>query len=475
VGRRWRIEPATLTAGCAVLSVPVLSATQPGSAFNDIAGLAALMAGVALIVGAEAGTGILLVAGLALGLALGIKFTFAAPVVVMVVGRAWLAGSGRRLRDLALLGLPCLLTGGWWYLRALIDTGSPLGLSLHIGPLHLAGPNSPLANQLSQTVISALAKPHLWGQRLAAGLSSAFGPVWPVLVVLAVLGIVAGLVAPGRPIVRVLAAAGLVAALAYLVVPTGASAVERETQLFAVNLRYVTPALALGIFAGVLVVGQRRPRWVPGVGLLSLATVLATQFNGQLWPTQSARHAAFIVALAGVGAVVWGLLALRRRSGRAVAVAIAAALLLCLGGGLLVQRHYFARRYVAAAASAAPLGPIYRWALGVSRARVALYGNLQQYPLYGARVTNRVTYLGQATSHGGYEPIQSCSRWRATLRRGRFQYLVLTPGPTSAVPPSWTQGDHAATPLIQPVPGSAVYKLDPSVAPGPCTGLVSGH
>ena len=50
-------------------------------------------------------------AGLALGLALGTKFTFAAPVVVMVVGRAWIAGAGRRLRDLALLGLPCLLTG----------------------------------------------------------------------------------------------------------------------------------------------------------------------------------------------------------------------------------------------------------------------------------------------------------------------------------------------------------------------------
>jgi hypothetical protein len=225
----------------------------------------------------------------------------------------------------------------------------------------------------------------------------------------------------------------------------------------------------------VIVVAHRRPRWLPALGLLLLATVLATQFNRQLWPTQSARHAGFIVALAGAAAIVWGLVELGRRSGHApAAAAITVVLVLGLGAGFLVQRHYFARRYVVAAMGVPPMGPIYHWALGVSHARVALYGILQQYPLYGARVTNRVTYLGQTTPDGGYEPIQSCSRWRDTLRRGRFQYLVLTPGPTSAVPPSWTQGDRAASPLIQPLPGSTVYKLDPSVAPGACTGIAAG-
>ena len=302
LGRPWGSEPATLTAVCAVVSVPVLSATQPGSAFNDVAGLAALLAAMALLVNAEGAAGLLLVAGVALGLALGIKVTFAAPVVVLAVGRAWIAGAGRRPRDLALLGIPCLLAGGWWYLRALIDTGSPLGLSLHIGPLHLAGPSSPLADAASQTVISALSEPGLWGSRLAPGLHSAFGPVWPVLIVLTAAGIVAGLVLARSTVLRVLAVAALAAVLAYLVAPTGASAIEQETQLFAVNLRYLTPALVIAVPLAVMVTAELRPRWLLGFGGVLLAFVLVTQFDRQLWRSQPGRHAAFIFAVAAAAA-----------------------------------------------------------------------------------------------------------------------------------------------------------------------------
>lgn len=124
-GRPWRIEPVTLTAGCLIMGVPILAAGQPGSAFNDIFGLAFLMAAVALTAQPSS-------------------------------------------RSAGLVGV----TGGWWYLRAALDTGNPLGLRVHIGPLVLPGPRSPLADAASQTVISALTKPDLWSSRLAPGLNS---------------------------------------------------------------------------------------------------------------------------------------------------------------------------------------------------------------------------------------------------------------------------------------------------------------
>jgi hypothetical protein len=474
LGRRWRIEPVTLTAACAVLSVPVLSATQPGTAFNDVAGLAALLAAIALLVNAEGAAGILITAGLALGLALGTKLTFAVPAVVIVVGQVWITEAGRRVRDLTLLALPCLVAGGWWYLRAVLDTGSPLGLGLHIGPLRLVGPRSPMADSTSQTVLSALSKPALWGSRLAPGLHSALGLVWPVPLALTAAGIIAGLLLPRPPVLRVLAAAGLSAVLAYLVVPTGASAIEQQTQLFAVNLRYLAPALVIGVPLAVLALAEVRPSLLPGLCGLLLLFLLVTQLDPQLWRTQTARHGAFIVAVAVAAAAVWGLARLRRRSAATFAVSLAGVAVVAAVAGLVVERHYFSHRYLTAAASAGPLDAIYRWAQGVAHARVALYGTVEQYPLYGARDTNRLQYLGQAAPHGGFEPIRTCSTWRNTLHRGRFQYLVLTPGPTAAIPAAWTTGDPAAHLIMSPSPGYAVYGLDPDIAPQACPGAAVG-
>jgi hypothetical protein len=46
--RRWGVQWLTLAAGALLMSLPVLSGTQPGEVFNDVVGLAALMVAVAL-------------------------------------------------------------------------------------------------------------------------------------------------------------------------------------------------------------------------------------------------------------------------------------------------------------------------------------------------------------------------------------------------------------------------------------------
>lgn len=229
-GRPWRIEPITLTAGCLIVGVPILGAGQPGSAFNDIFGLAMMMAAIALAVATDRHRGMYVACGLALGLAIGTKVTFAVPAVTIGCGTALVMPAGRRIKTLGLLGIPALLTGGWWYLRATLDTGDPLGLRVHIGPIVLPGPDSPLANAASQTVISALAKPHLFGSRLAPGLNYAFGPLWPLLLAGSTAGLVVAVVLRHRPTKSgVIAMAGICAALAYLVFPTGASQIEQQS------------------------------------------------------------------------------------------------------------------------------------------------------------------------------------------------------------------------------------------------------
>jgi hypothetical protein len=150
-----------------------------------------------------------------------------------------------------------------------------------------------------------------------------------------------------------------------------------------------------------------------------------------------------------------------------VAAGLAAALVLVVAGDL-AQRHYVHRRYLVGDQASSGLGALYRWAQPVAHARIALYGTVAQYPLYGATDTNVVDYLGQPTSHGGYEPITTCRRWQATLQSGRYQYLVLTPGPTAPIPLSWSRLDPNLTPVLHPATDDWVFRIAPGSSSSHC-------
>ena len=66
--RRWHVQPLTLAVCAMALALPVLSMTQPGEAFDDIVGLAALLSAVALLAGDEIDGPRLFAVGVALGL-----------------------------------------------------------------------------------------------------------------------------------------------------------------------------------------------------------------------------------------------------------------------------------------------------------------------------------------------------------------------------------------------------------------------
>jgi hypothetical protein len=468
LGRPWRVERLTLIAACLVLSLPVLSGTQPGEAFNDVVGLATLLAAAAFMANAAHDRRLLVLAGLALGLAVGTKFTFVVPAFVLVVGVVVCAGKAARVRELVAVGAPLALTAGWWYLRNLIAVGNPEGLQLHLGPITLPGPTSPLESASQQTVFSEVSHLSLWGSRFAPGLDHALGPLWALVIGLYVVAVAAGIMARGNPALRLLAATAAVTGISYLFLPTGAAAIGQGTALFQVNLRYATPALALGIMLLPVVLRLRAPRLLGALGPALLVVLLVAQLEHSLWPTQPVRHLVFLVAVAGVAlAVLYYGPAVRRQPRPVLAVGAAGIVVAAAAATFVVQRHYFDRRYLTGDKTEPVLGAIYGWAQRVSDARIALYGTVQQYPLYGARDTNVVDYLGLETGEG-FRPIATCQAWRATLNQGHYRYVVVTPAPTAPIPIAWTGGDPAARLLLKPATDAAVYELTAKLSPSSC-------
>ncbi len=462
IGRRWRVELLTLTVGAMMLSLPVFSTTQPGEAFNDVVGLAALLTAIALLAPCEWSRLRLLAVGTALGLAVGTKYTFVVPAVVLVLGVPFIT-SARRLLRTALVAVPLVLTAGWWYLRAIIHTGSPLGIRTRIGPLHLPGPRSPLADAQQQTVLSQIRHVWLWGSRLIPGLTHALGVLWPVIVVAWIVAVVLTLTLIEDRFLRVLAIAAAVAGITYLLFPTGAYAIAQSSQLFAVNLRYAVPALTLGLMLAPILARLRAPRLVAWVGPVLVIAALAAQLEPNLWPTQKARHVAFLAATLAVLASATATAARARRLPRpkpGVLAAVAAVMVVVVaGGGFVAQRHYFRERYRVGDATAPGLGTIYAWAQTIAHARIALYGTVEQYPLYGATASNRVTYLGRNTQNGGFAPIDSCPAWQRALRLGGYRYLVLTPGPTGSIAVAWSAQDPDLKPILHPTPDVWVFEI----------------
>jgi hypothetical protein len=473
LGRRWRVEPLTLLAGSLVVSLSVLSSTQPGEAFNDIAGLACLLAGCALALNAAEETGPLILAGLALGLAAGTKLTFLIPVFALILAFALGARARRKARVLLALAAPAALTGGWWYLRNVIAVGNPIGLGLHLGPLRLPGPTSALAAAQSQSIISELGHLSLWGSRFLPGLNHALGPLWPLIALLYLLGAIGGLFGVRDRPARILALVAALTGISYLLLPTGASGIEQDSTLFEVNLRYATPALALGIPLVAVVARLRAPRLLPALGAALASILLVGQTERALWPTQPTRHLALLLACGAFAlalALVSRALAGRGAGARRLrAIVVGVALISVTGLAFFAQRHYFARRYLIGFSRNEPLGTIYRFSQGVSHARLAFYGSAEQYPLYGARDTNAVDYLGESTGDGGYRPLSSCAAWRRQLSANGYSYVVLTPAPTRSIPLSWTADDRAATLVMNPAPDYYVFSLRRGPDAGGCT------
>ncbi len=468
IGRAYRVAPWSLALGAIALSVPAL-ADQAGEARNDVVGIFFLLAAVAVVVNGrrQEGCGALVVAGLAAGLAAGTKLNFLLPAAVLVLGLVAVAPRGARLRALAAAGLAALAGGGYWYLRNLVHSGNPLPWVHHLGPVSLPSPGQTLGGREAHSVLGYLFDGSVWSDWFLPGLHGGFWIVWPLLGV----GALAGLVfcfwpAPRRrsaavdeataadgggwwrrvdPALAIAGLVGLAVALAWLVAPTSASGAEGSPRGFESALRYLAPALVLGL------------------ALLPTVPPLRARLVRLSFPRDSGGK--LNRAPEGGGA-----LSLGRPWAVMMWIVLAVVAVVAL---FPIQRHYLQDRYKDPSFTTPGLNAAFAWARDVSGARIGTTST-RQYPLFGTDLSNRVRYLGVETDHGGFEEPQGCRRFLGLVNEGDYDYVVASLDRIEAggpkFPPSvqWLTA-AGAKPVLRRAP-TVVFRIDGPLDSSSCPG-----
>ena len=519
--------PIAVVAMALVLDANMLLLYQPGDAKNDTMGLFFFLAAAAILVNADAQqrvaagsartlhsggpplearlpNGALIVAGLAAGLALGTKLNLLAPFGLLTIG-VIAVSAGYRWRATWIWVVSSLVTGGFWFARNLVNAGNPLPW-IKAGPL--SGPHQLDINiREPHNVFHYLVPPDggVIRHHLIPGLHDSFGDLWPLVLVAVIGGFLLAIFRGRTPMIRMLGIVALLSGLAYLVTPLTAAGPEGDPTAFTTNLRYASPALALGALLLGVDSGLLKPRvqpWLLGslIVLLLVQAVPVWDLHGHLWT----RH--FLLGAVGLAffliVVPVGLVLVRQRGAPAAMVAGGAVLALALvvAIGWPKSDDYVKNRYQARTAPHDfPIGmkAALAW---FNRAdphdsRIAVVGGrpgFKQYVFYGDDLSNHVQYVAKHGPHGAYLPIASeasqhlqtgpafsaqCEEWIQALNDGGYRYAVIGPDQrTQAVAPVeslWTAA--AGGTRIETTDDVSVFRLPGRLNPAACAQLSGGH
>jgi hypothetical protein len=508
VGRPYKVGPATLVAAAIVLDAGVMIETQPGEGRNDIMGLAFLIAFAAFLINGhqrrapKAGAvqdapesdaplldkGPLVMAGIAAGLAASVKYTFLIPVVAITIGVVLFSGRGRRWTTAWVMAVPMLLVGGYWYLRAAIKTGgNPIPIT-KFGPLKLPTPNQmPLDPRPRFAVAHYLTDPTIYRRWFFPQLDNAFGPLWPLILIVAVAAAVFIAVRSRNKILRVIAAAALLTAVVYLFTPLTAAGQDGSPTGFFTNTRYLVPGLVLVMALLPIARPLRAPDKRARQTLFFLTAVYAiTVLTTPRWYPGYIVGTIFITL-----ALVWapgGLGILRSRGGASramVAVAGAAVLLLAVVLGRAQEVQYADHHYTKSTLFLQEGGPqkAYDFARRQQHKRIGIAGSSEiifgQYGFFGGHLNNEVQYIGVPGPHGAYRLATNCRQFKRRINAGDYDYLIISQA-TQDSPEAeywypiyaWVKEDPAlklvlAEPKIVPQP-DYVFKVNGKLDPAGC-------
>jgi hypothetical protein len=473
IGRPYGRGALTMAGAAILLESHALVIREPGSAKNDIVGIALVLASVALLVnwwaarsrqspvagrqssiperlgGSLAPLG---VAGLAAGLAAGAKLTVLAMVAALTVAVIAIAPAGLRRRSAAVWLIPVFAAGGFWYARNLILSANPLPWIRELGPVSLPGPERLQEARPDLTVSHYATDTGVWTEWFTPGLHDAFGFLWPLVLAGGVAGAVA-VCTRREPGLRALGVVALFGMAAYLFTPLSAAGEEGRPLGFTINLRFLIPSLIVGLALLGLAPGlDRGPRRWGLLGALLLVLVVTDRSDQVLRAPERAAGAAIAIAAVLLPGALW---AWRRRglSAAAFAGCLAALAAAVLAVGYPVQRSYLEDRFESFD-EGMHLDSAYRWAEGVSDARIALAGTTAgflQYGFFGRDLSNTVRYLGRHGPKGAFSAIPDCAGFRRAVNDGDFDYLVTTPyldfahpgQPRFSPESSWVDGDPA--------------------------------
>jgi hypothetical protein len=439
VGRPFGAGVLTLCGVAALMATPSLVATQPGGGYDDIVGLALLLASGAILINNRSAHGRdrlvgVAIAALAAGLALGTKLTLVIPIAALTIGVFVVARRGKRLMDGAVWLVGVALTGSFWYVRNWVAVGNPIpSVHLKVGPISLP---SPVITTPSTTVAHFILRWADWRVYFLPGLRLAFGPVWWLLLGLALLGLIGGILKASGDTTRMLAVVGMVSAVAFLVTPQVLAASDVPI-FFVDNVRYADPAIVLGLVSLPLVPALMSPawRWTLLAGFSGI--VIAMQLDSTIWPIHalSKQFAAAITGLDSLLGLLLGIVALaagfvlvgrrRTRSWRPSLWVAFVGVAGVVAGGFGLQQFYLDHRY-----TASNLAPPFNWAQSISGSRIGVAGTFTQlqYALYGRKLSNYVQYIGVQGAHGSYAPAANCSQWRELVNDGHYRYIVTSTG-----------------------------------------------
>ncbi len=453
VGRPYKVGPATLVAGALVFSAGVMIETQPGEGRNDIMGLAFLLAFAAFLINGHqrraptAGAvqdaperdaplldkGPLILAGVAAGLAVSVKLPLLAPVGAIAVGMVLVSGAGRRLMTAAAIGVPAFVVGGYWYVRAAIITGGNPIPQTGWGPLHLPRPDQmPLDPRPRFAVAHYLPDPTVYRRWFFPDLSDALGPLWPLILIVAVAAAVFIAVRSRNKVLRVVAAAALLTAVVYVFTPLTAAGQEGSPTGFFTNTRYLMPGLLLALTLVPIARPLRAPDSRAWQTLLFLLAVYAiTVLTTPRWYPDYIVGTIFLTL-----ALVWapaalGLLRGRRTIGRGYVAAVAGViLLLAVVLGRAQEVQYYEQHYQRTTPFLQDGGPqkAYTFAHNRHGARIGIAGSGEiffgQYGFYGANLDNYVQYIGVEGPNGQYRLATTCRQFRGLVNEGDYDYLI---------------------------------------------------
>jgi hypothetical protein len=435
--------------------------------------------------------GPLVLAGVAAGLAASVKLTFLIPVAAIAVGVVLFSGKGRRLTTAWVMGLSMLVVGGYWYLRAAIKTGgNPIPQS-QFGPLHLPTPNQmPLDPRPRFAVAHYLTEPTIYRRWFFPQLDNAFGPLWPLILIVAVAAAVFIAVRSRNKILRVIAVGALATAFVYVFTPLTAAGQEGSPTGFFTNTRYLAPGLVLAMALLPIARPLRAPERRARLTLYFLAAVYAiTVLATPRWYPGYIFGTIFLTM-----ALVWapgalGLLRSRGRASRAlVAAAAAVVVLLAVVLGRAQEVQYVDHHYTETDHFLQDGGPkrAYAFAREQHDKRIGIAGSGEiffgQYGFYGADDSNYVQYIGVPGPNGTYRLATSCQQFRRAINAGDYDYLIMSRF-TQDVPGVpywyriyyWVSTDPAlkqiiAEPKITPEP-DYVFKVNGKLDPAGCAKL----
>lgn len=478
IGRPRGLGPASLLAVAVVLDTPIFSSSQPGGGDNDVVALALLLSALALLFNSQLPDQFdhgrrswmsppIALAGTAAGLALATKVTMFAPVGVLAVA-VLIALPGWRSRTAWLL--PLIAGSVVWFARNLIAFGNPVpAVHLGIGAVSFASAHVPAEGF---TLADSLNNGFLWEHLFLPGLHGGMTWMWPIVLAAALAGAILGIVRGPTRLDRGLGVTAVLAVVAYALTPrTG------FLFLFATNLRYLGPALAIGtalLFRSSALGAVFRQLWV--LVLLAVGVVIEVVDHGPavlgtfhaVSPTPHLAGTAFL----WIGLALAAALALLVLSGRVVAVPGGLALFALAAVGIVLwpaQRHYLRTRYTTGALA---------FARSLHHQRIGVVGFLQPYPAYGLDLSNRVAEIMHHGPHGGQTLVASCRAWRTAVSTGRYDFVV-TSGPYGLLFPSapdysaWTHTDPAAAQVSSSPDGFggtiSVFRINGPMHPGLCS------